>query len=99
VETRDKHCTPTRVGTVFAGTGMKKYTRGLPVSHPNILSRETFLLQSRAHTRSRGAIPEVQPHGYLGHCVIPPCYFRTLHLFLHLCYLLSAINYVSSPYL
>jgi hypothetical protein len=37
VETRGKHCTPTRKGTVFVGMGMgtKKYTHGLPVSHPN----------------------------------------------------------------
>ena len=35
--TRDKHRTPTLAGTVFAGTGtgMTKYTRGLPVSRPS----------------------------------------------------------------
>ena len=36
METRDKHHTRTRKGTVFMGTGMGtgNFTRGLPVSHP-----------------------------------------------------------------
>jgi hypothetical protein len=38
METRNKHRTPTRMGTVFmgTGTGTKKYTHGLPVSHPSL---------------------------------------------------------------
>jgi hypothetical protein len=38
VETHGKHHTPTHKGTVFTGTGMgtKKYTHGLPMSHPTL---------------------------------------------------------------
>jgi hypothetical protein len=37
METHSKHHTPTHKGMVFAGMGMgtKKYTHGLPMSHPN----------------------------------------------------------------
>ena len=49
--TRDKHRTPTLAGMVSAGTGtgMTKYTRGLPMSLPTQLMLLTYI-----HTSSNG---------------------------------------------
>ena len=75
METHGKHRTPTCMGTVFVGmgTGTKKYTHGLPMSHPNHVHL-IFYNQMKNHShpfpssfRARGGERVVIHYQFLSH--------------------------------